>query len=105
MDQHGLTWPKQGNSRVPYRIFADPEIYRAEILIMEMTFVARNERPSVIHKYGHTHLDDFLARAERFENEVIIASHFSTRYQTRRIRELVEKAIPDMFGQRLHLWL
>ena len=25
-----LTWPKEGNSRVPYRVFADPDIYRAE---------------------------------------------------------------------------
>src|SRR3954453_3726186 len=30
MDQHALEWPKQGNARVPYRVFADPEIYRAE---------------------------------------------------------------------------
>ena len=28
MDQ--LEWPVEGNSRVPYRVFADPEIYRAE---------------------------------------------------------------------------
>ena len=26
-----LEWPKQGNARVPYRVFADPEIYRAEL--------------------------------------------------------------------------
>jgi anthranilate 1,2-dioxygenase large subunit len=31
MDQHALTWPKAGSSRVPYRVFADPEIYRAEL--------------------------------------------------------------------------
>src|SRR6185312_332781 len=63
----------------PPGIDALPEVYRAQILILEMTFVAPNERASVIHKYGHTHLDDLLARADRFENEVIIASHFSTR--------------------------
>jgi anthranilate 1,2-dioxygenase large subunit len=27
----GVTWPKEGNSRVPYRMFTDPEIYRAEL--------------------------------------------------------------------------
>src|SRR5579863_2970153 len=31
MDGDTLTWPKEGNSRVPYRVFADPEIYRAEL--------------------------------------------------------------------------
>jgi anthranilate 1,2-dioxygenase large subunit len=31
MDTHTLTWPKEGNSRVPYRVFSDPDIYRAEL--------------------------------------------------------------------------
>jgi anthranilate 1,2-dioxygenase large subunit len=26
-----LTWPAKGNSRVPYRVFSDPEIYRREL--------------------------------------------------------------------------
>jgi anthranilate 1,2-dioxygenase large subunit len=31
MDQPVLTWPKEGNSRVPYRVFADPEVYKTEL--------------------------------------------------------------------------
>jgi anthranilate 1,2-dioxygenase large subunit len=31
MDQHALEWPQQGNARVPYRVFADPDIYRGEL--------------------------------------------------------------------------
>jgi len=31
MDQHTITWPKEGNSRVPYRVFSDPDVYRAEL--------------------------------------------------------------------------
>ena len=38
-----------------------PEIYRAEILIMEITFVAPSSRPA-IHKFGHTHLDESVER-------------------------------------------
>jgi ribonuclease Z len=82
-----------------------PDAYKAEILIMEMTFVAQNERPSVIHKYGHTHLDDFLARADRFENEVIIASHFSTRLHSDTIQKIVERKLPDVLRGRLKIWL
>jgi ribonuclease Z len=82
-----------------------PETYRAQVLILEMTFVAPNERASVIHKYGHTHLDDLLARAERFENEVIIASHFSTRLHPDQILRIVEKRIPDVLKGRLKIWL
>jgi ribonuclease Z len=82
-----------------------PEIYRAEILILEMTFVAPGERASVIHKFGHTHLDDIIARADRFENEVIIASHFSTRLHPDQILRIVEKRLPDSLKGRLKVWL
>jgi len=80
-------------------------MYDAKVLIAEMTFVAPDHRKDKIHKHGHMHLDDFVARKERFNNEIIIASHFSTRYHNRQIRELVQRALPDMLGGRLHLWL
>ena len=31
MSTQALEWPKEGNSRVPYRVFADPDIYHAEL--------------------------------------------------------------------------
>ena len=82
-----------------------PEMYRAEILITEMTFVAPSHRTDKIHKHGHMHLQDYVIRRDRFENEKIIAAHFSTRYNRRQIRSLVEKSLPDMLDGRLHLWL
>jgi ribonuclease Z len=82
-----------------------PAMYEAEVLIMEMTFVAPSHRKDKIHKFGHIHLDDVLERAGRFHNELVIASHFSTRYQNRQIEHHVKKALPDMLGGRLHLWL
>jgi ribonuclease Z len=82
-----------------------PDIYRAQFLIVELTFVAPNERPALIHKFGHTHLDDLLARAERFENEVIIASHFSTRLHPDQIQRIVERRTPDSLRTRLKIWL
>ncbi len=89
----------------PAGIDALPETYKAEVLILEMTFVAPNERASIIHKYGHTHLDDLLERADRFENEVIIASHFSTRLHPDQILRIVEKRLPDSLKGRLKIWL
>jgi ribonuclease Z len=46
-----------------------------------------------------------VARREQFQNERIIAAHFSTRYNSRQIRQWVEKSLPDMLGGRLHLWV
>ncbi len=83
----------------------NPDMYQAQILIAEMTFIAPSHRKDKIHKHGHMHLDDFVERRERFQNERIIAGHFSTRYGDRQIRRYVEKALPDMLDGRLHLWL
>ena len=81
-----------------------PALYEARILITELTFIAPSHRKDKIHKFGHIHLDDLLERRDRFKNELIIASHFSTRYSADRIRRYIEKKVPDMFQGRLHVW-
>jgi ribonuclease Z len=82
-----------------------PAMYEAEVLIIEMTFVAPSHRKERIHKFGHMHLDDVVERREKLKNELIIAAHFSTRYHTRQIERYVQRALPDMLAGRLHLWL
>jgi ribonuclease Z len=82
-----------------------PEMFEADILITEMTFLSPHHRRQKIHKFGHLHLDDIIDRRDRFNNKLIIASHFSTRYHHNTIRTLVKKKIPDMLDGRLHLWI
>lgn len=89
----------------PEGLDACPAMYEAQVLVMEMTFVAPSHRKDKIHKFGHTHLDDVVDRRDRFRNEIVIASHFSTRYSTKRIKDLVARKLPDMLEGRLHLWL
>ena len=89
----------------PESLDVEPAVYNAKILILEVTFVSPKHRKEKIHKFGHIHLDDILERRDRFRNELIVASHFSTRYGLRQIRHLMERAVPDMFEGRLHVWL
>ena len=89
----------------PAGLDACPAMYEAEVLILELTFVAPRHRKEKIHKFGHIHLDDLVERRDRFANERIIASHFSTRYGDGEIRRYVRGALPDMLGGRLTLWL
>ena len=84
---------------------ACPAMYDAKILIAEMTFVSPEHRKEKIHKFGHMHLDDFVDRRDRFKNELVIAAHLSTRYGGPSVERLVRKALPDMLGGRLLLWL
>lgn len=90
---------------MPEGLDANPAMYEAEVLIVEMTFVSPHHRKDKIHKFGHMHLDDFIERRDRLKNELVIASHFSTRYDARQIQHWVRRALPDMLDGRLHLWL
>lgn len=82
-----------------------PPAYEAKILITEMSFIRPNHRREKIHKFGHMHLDDFLERADRFKNELIICAHFSTRYHAQEVRRLVESRLPANLRERVKLWV
>ncbi|MFO0810302.1 MAG: MBL fold metallo-hydrolase [Gemmataceae bacterium] len=89
----------------PAGLDACPPAYDAKVLITEMSFIRPNHRREKIHKFGHMHLDDFLERADRFKNELIVAAHFSTRYHAREVRKYVEPRLPPGLRERVKLWL
>ncbi len=80
-------------------------VYQSRVLITEMTFFRPDHRKEKIHKFGHTHLDDIIERAEKFENELIILAHFSTRYQENQVRREVQKRLPESLRERVELWV
>jgi ribonuclease Z len=82
-----------------------PPVYEAKVLITEMSFVRPNHRREKIHKFGHMHLDDFVERADRFRNELLIVSHFSTRYHPNEARRAVEARLPPNLRGRMLLWV
>jgi ribonuclease Z len=82
-----------------------PPVYESQVLITEMTFFRPEHRKEKIHKFGHTHLDDILERAEKFKNELIILTHFSTRYLDKHLQATVEERLPAGLRERVKLWL
>lgn len=82
-----------------------PAAYEAKVLITEMSFIRPNHRREKIHKFGHMHLDDFLERADRFRNELIVCGHYSTRYHPDEVRRYVRARIPAALKDRLMLWI
>ena len=89
----------------PAGLDACPAVYEAEVLITELTFFRPEHRRDRIHKFGHTHLDDIIERADRFRNKLIIVTHFSTRYHEQQIRNAVERRLPPELKGRVYLWL
>jgi ribonuclease Z len=89
----------------PAGLDAYPPVFQAKILITEMSFIRAKHRREKIHKFGHMHLDDFLERADRFENEVIICGHFSTRYHPDEVRRTLQLRLPPRLRERMRLWI
>lgn len=81
-----------------------PPVYDAQILITELTFYRPEHRKEKIHKFGHTHLDDLIERADKFKNELIILTHFSTRYQDKQVQSAVDQRMPAHLRERVKLW-
>lgn len=88
----------------PVGLDENPITYEARILITEMSFVRVNHPREKIHSFGHMHIEDFIERAERFQNELIIAAHISSRYEIEESKEAVAKFVPERLRTRMHVW-
>ncbi len=78
---------------------ACPELFRARVLLLECSFLFPEDRERA-REYAHIHLDDVLARADRFENEAVVLTHFSQRYTPDEIRRAL-RAIPEPLASRV----
>ena len=83
----------------------EPAIYQAKILITEMSFFRKDHRRDKIKKFGHMHLDDIVDRADRFQNELVVLSHLSTRTHHRPAQKAIRKRLPEELASRVHLWV
>jgi ribonuclease Z len=79
-------------------------LFRAEVLMIECSFIADGHEGAAA-EYRHIHFDDIAAFAERFENRLIILTHFSRRYSRDEIRDGIARRCPEVLRERLRLAL
>jgi ribonuclease Z len=78
--------------------------FRAEVLMIECSFLAEHHLDRAA-KYRHIHIDDIADFADRFENDLIVLTHFSRRYSREEIRDLVRRRLPVSLHERVRLAL
>jgi ribonuclease Z len=78
---------------------AAPELFAARVLLIECSFLLPEDRDRA-HAYEHLHLEDFLDRADLFQNEAIVLTHFSQRYRVGEIREAL-RSLPEALAGRV----
>ena len=71
---------------------SEPRLFQARVLLLECTFLGPGRRESA-GAFGHLHVDDVVAVAERFEGEALVLHHLSRRYdEGELLREVLERA-------------
>ena len=78
--------------------------YKARVLLIECSFLADGHQDRAA-KYRHMHIDDIADFADRFENELIVLTHFSQRYSREQIRDTVRRRLPAGLRERIRLAL
>lgn len=78
--------------------------FKAEVLMIECSFIADGHQERAA-RYRHIHVDDLAAFADRFENDLIVLTHFSRRYSRDEIRDGVRRRLPASLHERIRLAL
>lgn len=75
-------------------VFDEPIVRTARLSIMEVTFVDGRVPLESAREKRHTHIDEVVRRADEFENEAILMTHFSARYNARQIIAALDERLP-----------
>lgn len=76
-------------------------VRKARLLVMEVTFLGEKVSVKKARSLGHIHLDEVAERADLFENEAILLTHFSARYERDEILEALDKRLPLRLRERV----
>ena len=83
---------------------ANDRLFLAEVLIIECSFVEDGHQDRAA-RYRHIHFDDIAEFSERFENSLLILTHFSRRYSRETIRDTIRRRCPHRLRDRIRLAL
>lgn len=76
---------------------------KADLLIMEVTFMDDRVSVQSARDNGHIHIDEVVERAELFENKAILFTHLSARYRQSEALAAIDAKLPAGLRERVTL--
>jgi len=76
-------------------------VREAKLLILEVTFLDDRVSVAECRDKGHVHLDEVCERADLFQNEALLFTHFSARYGPAEIRKILAERLPASLQGRV----
>jgi ribonuclease Z len=76
-------------------------VRKARVLVIEVTFVDDRVSVEECRSKGHVHLREVAERAELFQNEALLFTHFSARYKSDEIVAALDRELPPELRARV----
>jgi ribonuclease Z len=89
-----------GDTRIDV-VDREEAVRRARLLVLEVTFLDDRVPVESAREMGHVHLDEVIERADAFENEALLFTHFSARYTAAEIAALLAERLPAGLRERV----
>jgi ribonuclease Z len=78
-------------------------IFQSPILFIEVTYIDGDV--SKAHDWGHIHLDEIIKNADRFQNQILVLCHLSSKYSLSYIIQCLKRKMPMNLAKRVHISL
>lgn len=76
-------------------------VRRSQVLALECTYIDDKRPVERARKWGHIHLDEIAEKADLFENDLLVLTHFSRRYRRDYILETIDKKLPSSLREKV----
>lgn len=83
---------------------AHEQVRRCKVLVHEVTSWDDRRGVAETRKWGHTHVDEMIARAEQFTGEALVLVHRSLRHMRREALEVVRRRFPAAVRERVFVF-
>ena len=90
---------------LPEALKHNPEALKAEILIIECTFLNDRKGIETARAGCHIHIEELIPWAEKMENKHVVLMHFSQVHRPSEIVSICEQRLKPILGERLKLCL
>jgi ribonuclease Z len=82
----------------------EPSMRRCKVLVHEVTAWDDQRDVEETRRWGHTHVDEVIERAERFEGDALVLVHRSPRHSRSAAEQIVRERFPSSVRDRVHVF-
>ncbi len=82
----------------------EPDLLASRVLLLESTYLDARKTVGQCREHGHVHLDEILERADGFQNEHLVLTHFSQCYSPPEVRRIVAERAEGRLRPALHVF-